>query len=156
MKKIRVGVIGVGYLGKFHAQKYAGMADVDLVGIVDTDQVQAEAIARQMGTKAYAHHLDLLGKVDAVSIAVPTLGHYQIGRDCLENGVDILLEKPMTTTLEEADRLLELAESGNRIIQVGHLEQFNPAGGGVKGYHQATHVHRIASVEVSIKTAVRM
>lgn len=127
MKKIRVGVIGVGYLGKFHAQKYAGMADVDLVGIVDTDRTQAEDIARQTGAKAYTHHLDLLGKVDAVSIVVPTLSHYVVGHDFLANDVDILLEKPMTTTLEEADKLLELAELKDRIIQVGHLEQFNPA-----------------------------
>ncbi|OQY06895.1 MAG: UDP-N-acetyl-D-glucosamine dehydrogenase [Desulfobacteraceae bacterium 4572_123] len=127
MKKLRAGVIGVGYLGKYHAQKYAGMDNVDLVGVVDTEKSRAETVARQVGTRAYTSHLDLMGRVDAVSIAVPTPAHYAVGRDFLENSVDILIEKPMTTSLEEADKLLEMAESRGLIIQVGHLEEFNPA-----------------------------
>jgi len=127
MKKIRVGVIGVGYLGRYHAQKYAGMDNVDLVGVVDTEKSRAETVARQTGTSAYTSHLELMGRVDAVSIAVPTPAHYSVARDFLENNVDILIEKPMTTSLEEADKLLEMAESRSLIIQVGHLEEFNPA-----------------------------
>lgn len=127
MEKLRVGVIGVGYLGKFHAQKYAAMTDVDLVGIVDIDRKQAETVAETVSAQAYTSHLDLLGKVDAVSIVVPTPSHFEVSRDFLSAGVDILLEKPMTTSLSEADRLLALAEAQHRIIQVGHLERFNPA-----------------------------
>lgn len=134
MKKVRVGVIGVGYLGKYHAEKYAGMDNVNIVGVVDTAKSRAETVARQVGTKAYTSHLDLMDRVDAVSIAVPTPAHYTVSRDFLENNVDILIEKPMTTSIEEADKLLEMAESRGLIIQVGHLEEFNPAVVGLREF----------------------
>lgn len=127
MKKLRVGVIGAGYLGKFHAEKYADMEDAELVGVVDTNQKQAAEISRKHGVNAYFSPEEILGKVDAVSIAVPTPLHYQISRLFLEHDVDVLIEKPITTTLEEADSLIDLAESRGLIIQVGHLERFNPA-----------------------------
>lgn len=127
MKKLRVGVIGAGYLGKFHAEKYANMAEVDLVGVVDTDKSKAESVAAKLKTNAYPDYSDLFGKVDAVSIVVPTLFHYEVAKAFLENGVDVLIEKPMTTTLKEADRLIRFSESKNLIVQVGHLERFNPA-----------------------------
>jgi predicted dehydrogenase len=127
MKKLRVGVVGVGYLGKFHAEKYAGMPHVDLVGVVDTHSSMADDIASKFNTQAYYHHLDLIGKVDAVSIAVPTPMHFAVSQDFLENDVDVLIEKPITTSLAEADELIQLAESRGLIIQVGHLERFNPA-----------------------------
>ena len=127
MKKLRVGVVGVGYLGKFHAEKYALMDDVDLVGVVDTNISQAEDVAGKVKTKAYPGHEDLLGEVDAVSIVVPTPAHYAVAKDFLENDVDILIEKPMTTSLAEADELIRFSESRGLIIQVGHLERFNPA-----------------------------
>lgn len=127
MNKLRIGVVGVGYLGKFHAEKYALMDDVDLVGVVDTNMSHAEYVAEKVNTKAYSDHEDLLGKVDAVSIVVPTPAHYAIAKDFLENDVDILIEKPMTTTLAEADELIRFSESRGLIIQVGHLERFNPA-----------------------------
>ncbi|MBU0986987.1 MAG: Gfo/Idh/MocA family oxidoreductase [Proteobacteria bacterium] len=127
MKKIRVGVIGVGYLGKFHAEKYAGMDDVDLMGVVDTERSQAESVAEKYNTKAYPTYRDLFGKVDAVSIVVPTGSHFTVARDFLQNGIDVLIEKPMTTTLEEADELIRFSESRGLIVQVGHLERFNPA-----------------------------
>jgi len=126
-KKLRVGVIGVGYLGKFHAEKYACMDDVDLVGIVDKNKSAAEKIAGKYNTNAYTSHKELLGKVDAVSIVVPTPAHYSVSKDFLENDIDLLIEKPMTVTLDEADELIQLAESRGLIIQVGHLERFNPA-----------------------------
>ncbi|MFZ1983962.1 MAG: Gfo/Idh/MocA family oxidoreductase [Desulfatitalea sp.] len=125
--KLRVAVVGVGYLGKFHAEKYARMPDVELIGVVDANRDQADGIARQYGTHAFYHHIDLLGKVDAVSIAVPTELHYTISRDFLENDVDLLIEKPITSQLEQADDLLQMAERRGCIIQVGHLERFNPA-----------------------------
>lgn len=127
MKKLRVGVIGTGYLGKFHAEKYADMEAAELVGVVDTNQKQAVEIAKKHGVKAFFSPEEILGKVDAVSIVVPTPLHYQVSRIFLEHDVDVLIEKPITTTLKEADSLIDLAESRGLIIQVGHLERFNPA-----------------------------
>jgi predicted dehydrogenase len=127
MKKVRLGVVGVGYLGKYHAEKYAGMAHVDLVGVVDTHRSLADGIASKFNTQAFYNHLDLIGKVDAVSISVPTPEHFIVSRDFLENDIDVLIEKPITTSLAEANELIHLAESRGLIIQVGHLERFNPA-----------------------------
>lgn len=126
-QKIRVGVVGVGYLGKFHAQKYADMPDVQLVGVVDSNRSQAESIASQHKTAAYFDHRELIGKVDAVSVAVPTQSHYAVSMDFIKNGIDLLIEKPITTNLQEADALIDLAEHNGTLIQVGHLERFNPA-----------------------------
>ena len=127
MKELRVGVVGVGYLGKFHAEKYARMDNVDLVGIVDIDKTKAEVVARKMNTRAYPNYQDLFGKVDAVSIVVPTPVHFDVAMDFLKNDIDVLVEKPMTTTLEEADELIRCSKERGLIIQVGHLERFNPA-----------------------------
>ncbi|MHB8790873.1 MAG: Gfo/Idh/MocA family oxidoreductase [Desulfobulbaceae bacterium] len=127
MKKIRVGVIGVGYLGRFHAQKYAAMNGVKLVGVADIDAQRAAAVARECATSHFADYTELLSEVDAVSIVVPTIQHHEVATACLEQKVDILVEKPFTTTLEEADDLIAMAENGGRILQVGHLERFNPA-----------------------------
>jgi predicted dehydrogenase len=127
MKKLRVGVVGVGYLGRFHAEKYAQMENVELVGVVDVDGGQAKAVAQQMGTAAYSDYRDLFGKVDAVSVVVPTPAHFDVGRAFLERNVDVLIEKPITTTVEEADNLIHFADSRGLILQVGHLERFNPA-----------------------------
>ena len=127
MRKLRVGVIGVGYLGKFHAEKYAHMGHVDLVGVVDTVEDNALNVAKKLGTTAYFDYKDLFGKVDAVSIVVPTPLHFDISSDFLKHDVDVLIEKPITTTLEEADELIRISESRGLMIQVGHLERFNPA-----------------------------
>ncbi|MDF1591704.1 MAG: Gfo/Idh/MocA family oxidoreductase [Desulfobacterales bacterium] len=126
-RKLRVAVIGTGYLGKFHAEKYAKMDDVDLVGVVDINKAQAEEVARKVNTKAYESHKEILDKVDAVSVVVPTPAHFAVSRDFLENDVDVLIEKPMTQTLAEADELIRFSEKRGLIIQVGHLERFNPA-----------------------------
>jgi predicted dehydrogenase len=127
METLRVGVIGVGYLGKFHAQKYIDMPGVELVGVADIDRDCADRIARECNCRAYVDYNDLLPMVDAVSIVVPTIYHHKVAMDCIHAGVDILLEKPMTVTLEEADDLIDKAEKKNLVLQVGHLERFNAA-----------------------------
>jgi predicted dehydrogenase len=127
MNKLRAAVIGVGYLGRFHAQKYASLEDVDLVGVVDASRERAEEVAAEVGTAAFTDYRQLLDSVDVVSIVVPTQYHYPVARECLEAGCHILLEKPITQTVEEADHLIRLAEDRGLVFQVGHLERFNPA-----------------------------
>jgi predicted dehydrogenase len=124
---VKVGVIGVGYLGRFHAQKYAAMEDVELVGVADADPERARQIAEECSTQPFADYRELLSEVEAVSIVVPTSLHHEVGKVCLQQGVDVLMEKPITTTLTEADDLIHLAREHGRILQVGHLERFNPA-----------------------------
>ena len=131
MKKLRTAVIGVGYMGKFHAEKFAASADAELVALVDADTVRAKQIAAALGCAHEADYRALLARVDArieaVCIAVPTEKHYAVVRDCLEAGVHVLVEKPLTRTLEEADSLLALARAKGLVLQVGHLQRFNPA-----------------------------
>jgi len=127
MDKVRVGVIGVGYLGKFHAEKYSRMDNVQLVGVVDIDRVLAEEVAARFDTRAFADYRDLFGHVDAVSIVVPTENHFSVATECLNHDLDVLIEKPMTATLEQADDLIKIARSRKRVMQIGHLERFNPA-----------------------------
>ncbi len=127
MENIRVGVIGVGYLGKFHAQKYADLSDVELVGVADTDFLQSEKVAQECSCRSFIDYKELLPLVDAVSVVVPTRHHFEVASDCMESGADILLEKPMTVTLAEADELIRMADEKKLILQVGHLERFNPA-----------------------------
>jgi predicted dehydrogenase len=120
-------VIGVGYLGRFHAQKYAAMDNVELVGVADSDPERARLVANEVGTQAYGDYRELLPKVDAVSIAVPTSLHHEVAKACLLSQVDVMVEKPITTTLAQADDLITLSKEHKRILQVGHLERFNPA-----------------------------
>lgn len=127
MDKVRVGVIGVGYLGKFHTEKYSRMDNVQLVGVVDIDRVLAEEVAARFDTRAFADYRDLFGHVDAVSIVVPTEDHFSVATECLNHDLDVLIEKPITATLEQADDLIKIAESRKRVMQIGHLERFNPA-----------------------------
>jgi len=104
MKPLRVGVVGVGYLGKFHAEKYARMDGVELVGVVDIVPERAQSVAKRLGAESFTDYRDLLGKVDAVSVVVPTPLHFPISRDFLENDVDVLIEKPITETLGSKSR----------------------------------------------------
>ena len=129
MKRIRVAVIGVGHLGRFHAEKYAGLPDAELVGVVDTDKKRVGEIASNLKTNAFYSYQDILSKdkVDAVSIVVPTAIHYRIAKDFLSQGIDCLLEKPITNTVEEADELIKEAANKKALLQVGHLERFNAA-----------------------------
>lgn len=127
MKRIKVGVVGVGYLGRLHAEKYASLEEAELVGVVDLDVERAAEVAAASGTVPYANYEDLYGKVDAVSVVTPTESHCKIGVDFLTSGVDVLIEKPIAMDLEESRRLIDAAEDNGRIIQVGHLERFNAA-----------------------------
>jgi len=127
MKTVQVGVIGVGYLGRFHAHKYASIEGVELVAVADTEKEQAEKVAKECGCEAVTDYRELLDRVDAVSIAVPTPYHHKVAGDCLDMGIDVLLEKPITVTLKEADDLIARAQKKNLILQIGHLERFNPA-----------------------------
>ncbi len=126
MKKIKVGVIGVGYLGNFHAQKYAAMDHVELVGVFDTSIDRAQEIAAACHTRAFADYHELIERAQAVSIVTPTTFHHGVGMECLAAGLDVMMEKPVTVTLDEADQLIELASRQGCILQVGHLERFNP------------------------------
>ncbi len=127
MDNLRCAVIGTGHLGRFHAEKYAALPGCELVAVVDPDTERAGEIAERLGCRALADYHELLGAVDAVSIAAPTSTHHAIARDCLENGSHVLVEKPITVTLAEADELIALGREHDRLIQVGHLERFNPA-----------------------------
>ncbi len=126
-RPLRTAVIGVGYLGRFHAQKYAQLPDVQLMGVVDANADAARRVAAELQVEAYTNSLEVLDRVDAVSIAVPTPLHFEIGRAALERGVHVLMEKPIATTVDEARALVELAREKQCILQVGHLERFNPA-----------------------------
>ena len=127
MKKIRTAVIGVGYMGRFHAEKFAASAQAELVAVVDADAVRAAEIAGKLGSAHLADYRELLPKIDAACVAVPTEKHFDVVRACLEAGVHVLVEKPLSRTLAEADALLELARARGLVLQVGHLQRFNPA-----------------------------
>lgn len=124
---IRCAVIGVGYLGRFHAQKYATLPDAKLVAVVDADKDRVQEIADEVGCSAVTDYNELIGQVDAVSIVAPTTLHHKIASVFLNNGIHVLVEKPITVTLEEADDLIQLAETNDCVLQVGHLERFNAA-----------------------------
>ena len=124
---LRSAVVGVGYLGRFHAQKYARLENVDLVGVVDTDAARAAEIAAECQTTALTDYHELFGKVDCVSIAVPTHCHHAVARDFLTRNIDVLVEKPLAATGAEGHDLVDTAAQYGRILQVGHLERFNPA-----------------------------
>ena len=126
-KTIRVGVIGVGHLGRYHAQKYAAMEHVTLTGVADIDTERGQAVASETGTTAFTDYRQLASQVDAVSIATPTTSHFEVGSYCLQHGVDVMMEKPITSALDEANALVKLAADQERILQVGLVERFNPA-----------------------------
>jgi predicted dehydrogenase len=147
MRKVRTAVIGVGYLGRFHAQKYAALPQSELVAVVDANHENRERVAAETGCRAVADYRDVLGAVDAVSIATPTPLHHPIARECLERGVHVLVEKPITTTTEEARSLIECAARNGRVLQVGHLERFNAAIlalAGTLGTPRFVESHRLA------------
>jgi predicted dehydrogenase len=124
---LRTAVVGVGYLGRFHAQKYAALDASELVGIADPNAAACAAVGAELGVPSHADYHDLLGKVDAVSIVTPTQSHFAIALDFLEAGAHVLVEKPMTVTVAEGTALVQAAKRFGRVLQVGHLERFNAA-----------------------------
>ena len=143
---VRVAVIGCGYFGALHAAKFAALEAAELVAVVDIDSAQAEKVAAATGAAAAADFEAVLDRVEAVSVVTPTTTHYAIAKRCLEAGKDVLVEKPVCETLEEADELIALAKAGGRILQVGHLERFSPIVRDVKaladrpGYIESTRI----------------
>src|SRR5215468_692519 len=126
-KPVRVAVVGAGEFGRHHARVYREMEGVDLVGVVDQDAARAAAVAAEFGTVAVGELEQLRGVADALSVAVPTAWHAEVGCRAMEMGFDVLVEKPMAASLGEADDLLTTARQQRRILQVGHVERFNPA-----------------------------
>lgn len=126
MSPLRCAVVGAGYLGRFHAQKYAGLAGCTLAGIADPSPEARAKLAAELGAPVHADHRELLGRVDAVSVATPTALHHPIARDFLLAGAHVLVEKPITATAPEARELIALAAANRKVLQVGHLERFNP------------------------------
>src|SRR5688500_11032104 len=126
-KTLRAGVIGVGSLGRYHAQKYAALDGIELAGVADLDASRARAVAAEIGCRAVADCRDLLSGLDIASVVVPTESHHEVARACLEAGVHVLVEKPISRTLQEADALIALAARRGLTLAVGHLERFNPA-----------------------------
>jgi len=144
--RLRVAVVGVGEFGRNHVRVYRQLPDVELVGVVDANQDRARAVAQEFSTSALPDIESLCGKVDAASVAVPTIHHAQIGCRLLEMGIDVIVEKPMAASLAEADQLIEAAQRHGRVLQVGHVERFNPAVRAVAGLVQQPlyfEVHRL-------------
>ncbi|HID49434.1 MAG TPA: Gfo/Idh/MocA family oxidoreductase, partial [Chromatiales bacterium] len=128
MPPLKTAVVGAGYLGKFHAQKYAQLPDSELVAVCDVNTDIARAVATEHGVPVLSDLHHLLDQVDAVSIVVPTQKHYDVARVFLEHGIHVLLEKPITSTVEQAQQLVDIAaRQPGLVFQIGHLERFNPA-----------------------------
>lgn len=145
--KIPVGVVGVGYAGRLHAEKYALSKKAELVGVADIDPARAAEIGRKHGALSLTDYRELFGRVRCVSVAVPTKLHYEVSRDFLAAGIDVLVEKPMAASLEEGRLLVELAREKKLLLQVGHLERFNPAIRRLEGAIQGpkfVECHRLA------------
>ena len=123
---LKTAVIGVGYLGRFHAQKYSVITDSELIGVVDVDPESAQNIADELEVPFYTDYHEVLDKADAVSIVVPTVLHYETAKAFLKNGVHVLLEKPFAANIGEAEELEQLSRDMNVRLQIGHLERFNP------------------------------
>ncbi|CAG0943252.1 scyllo-inositol 2-dehydrogenase (NAD(+)) [Candidatus Brocadiaceae bacterium] len=127
MSNLKVAVIGVGHLGKEHARVYAELPGVELVGVVDIQRQQAEKISQQYNTQCFSNYKEVIDKVEAVSIAVPTKSHYLIAKEFLQCGVHVMIEKPMTGTVSEARELIDISKTKKAVLQAGYIERFNPA-----------------------------
>jgi len=145
--KVRVAVIGAGHLGSQHTRVYGEMEGVDLVGVVDVDEMRGHETEEKNGTSFFPDYRELFGEVDAVSVVTPTESHYSIARDFLEMGVSVLVEKPMTRSVEEARSLVEASSSSHARLQVGHIERFNPAVQAARRYIDAPRY--IESIRIS-------
>lgn len=135
-EKLKFGVVGVGHLGAFHTKVYSRLDSIKLIGVCDCNLERSIEIGKKYHTASFADYEELFDKVDAVSIAVPTSLHYNIAKDFLSHGIHVLIEKPITKTLSEADELIELARDNKLILQVGHIERFNSAVLAIEPYLQ--------------------
>ena len=145
---MKVGVIGVGHVGRHHARLYAELPGVELVAVVDIQKPRAEEIAGLYKTTPFTDYRELYGKVDAVSLAIPTVDHARIGVDLLEHGIDVLVEKPIASTLEQGRALIDAASAHSRILQIGHVERFNPVVAAARELAtkpQFFEIHRLAA-----------
>ncbi len=124
---LKVGVIGVGYLGRFHAEKYAHLTDTELIGVADLNEARAQEVAQALGARVFTDYRQLLPEIEAVSVAVPTSVHFPVVQEALAAGCQVLVEKPISVTVAEADELVRLARERGLILMVGHLERFNSA-----------------------------
>jgi predicted dehydrogenase len=127
MRKIKVGVVGTGHMGEYHVRTYSEIIEAELVGIVDIDKERVDLIAQRYNTKGFTDYREILDKVEAVTISVPTSLHYEITKDFIEAGIHVLIEKPMAEDLTQARKLVELAISKGIVLKVGHVERFNAA-----------------------------
>jgi len=125
MKKLRCAVIGVGYLGNFHTEKYAALDYIDLIGVCDTDPQRCTEVSNKYNVHGVIDYRELIDEVDAVSIVVPTSMHHKVAMEFLNNNVHVLLEKPIATTVQQAQELIDAAKKNNCVFQIGHLERFN-------------------------------
>ncbi|MFQ5693183.1 MAG: Gfo/Idh/MocA family protein [Nitrospinota bacterium] len=126
-ERVRAGVVGVGHMGRYHVGVYHELPQVDLVAVADLDSDKAAAMAAQYHTRPLSDYREMLGEVDVVSVAVPTALHYAVARDCLEAGAHVLVEKPVASSVEQAEELFDIARKNERILQIGHVERFNGA-----------------------------
>ena len=126
-ERVRAGVVGTGHMGQYHVLVYAELWDVDLIGVADIDATRAGAVAQRYDTAVFTDHRELIGRVDVASIAVPTEQHFHVASDLLEAGISVLVEKPITPTLEEARQLYAIARRTGAVLHVGHVERFNGA-----------------------------
>lgn len=147
MMKTRVAVVGGGHLGRFHAQKFAAIESCQFVGVCDVNPEQAKKVADEVKAEAFSDYKKLVGLVDAVLIATPTTTHYEVAKFFLENKIHVHVEKPLTETVAQAEELVAIAKRGNLVLQVGHVERFNPALVAAKdklGIPLFCEVHRLA------------
>lgn len=133
MSKLKAAVIGAGYFGSHHARKYAALEGVDLVAVCDVSETNARRLAGELGCEAVTGHTDLIGRIDAASIATPTAAHFDVASAFMRAGIHVLVEKPLCSSLAQADRLIELSTANGVVLQVGHLERFNPAVSALEG-----------------------
>ncbi|MBK9313580.1 MAG: Gfo/Idh/MocA family oxidoreductase [Acidobacteria bacterium] len=126
-EKMKTAVIGVGHLGREHARIYAGLDDANLIAVCDTHETNGRTVAERFGVPFVSDYRELLGEVEAVSVATPTVNHHEVTCACLEAGISVLVEKPISRTLAEADEMIALAKTKGAVLQVGHIERFNPA-----------------------------
>jgi predicted dehydrogenase len=150
MEKARVGVVGVGHLGDHHARIFSQVSEAELVGVNDIDVEKGKRVAQRYGTKHFENLDDLLKETDAVSLVVPTTAHFPLAQVILERGKDLLIEKPVTETVEQAEELIKLAQKKSAILQVGHIERFNPAFKAIEKYQpnpKFIESHRMAQFD---------